>query len=42
MVGVYSSHAYGLEEYNRSGLSAKKFAELAGVKYQTFATWLQN
>ena len=31
-----------LEEFDRSGLSGKKFAELAGVKYPTFATWLQQ
>jgi hypothetical protein len=31
-----------LEEFERSGLSGKKFAELAGIKYQTFATWLQK
>jgi hypothetical protein len=31
-----------LEEFDRSGLSGSKFAELAGIKYQTFATWLQK
>jgi hypothetical protein len=31
-----------LKEFERSGLSATKFAELAGIKYQTFATWLQK
>lgn len=31
-----------LEEFDRSGVSAMKFAELAGIKYQTFATWLQK
>ena len=31
-----------LEEFERSGLSASKFAELVGVKYQTLATWLQK
>jgi len=31
-----------LEEFDRSGLSAAKFAEVIGVKYQTFATWLQK
>jgi hypothetical protein len=31
-----------LEEFDRSGLSGAKFAELAGIKYQTFATWLQK
>ncbi len=29
-----------LEEFQRSGLSAVRFAELAGIKYQTFATWV--
>jgi len=28
-----------LDEYEKSGLSAKKFALLVGVKHQTFATW---
>jgi len=28
-----------LDEFERSGLSAVKFAELAGIKYQTFAAW---
>lgn len=31
-----------LEEYEHSGLSGPKFAALCGVKYQTFATWLQR
>jgi hypothetical protein len=31
-----------LQEFDQSGLSAKKFAELSGVKYQTLATWLQK
>ena len=31
-----------LGEFDKSGLSAKKFAELSGVKYQTLATWLQK
>lgn len=31
-----------LDEYERSGLSGPKFAALCGVKYQTFATWLQR
>jgi hypothetical protein len=30
-----------LDEYERSGLSGAKFAALCGVKYQTFANWLQ-
>jgi hypothetical protein len=28
-----------LDEFERSGLSAAKFSELAGIKYQTFAAW---
>lgn len=28
-----------LDEFERSGLSGKKFAALVGVKYQTFASW---
>jgi DNA-binding transcriptional regulator/RsmH inhibitor MraZ len=31
-----------LEEFERSGISGRQFAELAGIKYQTFATWLQK
>lgn len=31
-----------LDEFERSGLSGKKFAALAGIKYQTFATWAQQ
>ncbi len=31
-----------LGEYDQSGLSAKKFAEVSGIKYQTLATWLQK
>src|SRR6185437_4404432 len=31
-----------LEEFERSGLSGQKFAELTGIKYQTFATWAQK
>ena len=31
-----------LDEYEHSGLSGVKFAALCGVKYQTFATWLQR
>jgi hypothetical protein len=30
-----------LDEFERSAMSAPKFAELVGVKYQTFATWRQ-
>jgi hypothetical protein len=28
------------DEFDKSGLSAKKFALLVGVKHQTFATWV--
>jgi hypothetical protein len=28
-----------LDEFERSGLSAVKFAALVGIKYQTFAAW---
>jgi acetyl esterase/lipase len=28
-----------LNEFEKSGLSAAKFAALAGIKYQTFAAW---
>jgi hypothetical protein len=31
-----------VDEFERSGLSECKFAELAGLKYQTFATWVQK
>jgi len=31
-----------LDEFERSGLSGQKFAELVGIKYQTFATWAQK
>lgn len=31
-----------VEAYAASGLSGPKFAALHGVKYQTFAAWLQN
>jgi hypothetical protein len=31
-----------LDEFEHSGLSGQKFAELAGIKYQTFATWAQK
>ena len=31
-----------LLEFERSGLPATKFAQLAGVRYQTFATWVQK
>ena len=31
-----------LDEFERSGASGRKFAELAGIKYQTFASWAQR
>jgi hypothetical protein len=31
-----------LAEFEKSGLSAAQFAKLAGIKYQTFANWLQK
>ncbi len=31
-----------LDEFERSGLSGQKFAEFAGLRYQTFATWVQK
>jgi hypothetical protein len=31
-----------LDEFERSGLSATKFAAVAGVNYQTFASWVQK
>ncbi len=31
-----------LDEFEQSGLSGQKFAELTGIKYQTFATWVQR
>jgi hypothetical protein len=31
-----------LDEFERSGLPGLKFAELAGIKYQTFATGVQK
>ena len=30
-----------LVEFEKSGVSARKFAALAGVNYQTFASWVQ-
>lgn len=29
-----------LDEFDRSGVSAKKFAVLVGIKHQTFAAWV--
>lgn len=31
-----------LAEFERSGLSASKFSTMVGVRYQTFATWVQK
>ena len=31
-----------LDEFERSGLSGPQFATLTGIKYQTFATWVQK
>lgn len=31
-----------LDEFERSGMSGRQFAELVGIKYQTFATWAQK
>jgi len=31
-----------LAEFGRSGLSGAKFAALAGIKYSTFAAWVQR
>lgn len=31
-----------LDEFERSGLSGKKFATLVGIKYPTLANWLQK
>lgn len=31
-----------VSEFERSGLSARRFAALAGVRYNTFWTWLKN
>jgi len=31
-----------LDEFDRSGLSAAKFATLTGLKYSTFAAWVQR
>jgi len=31
-----------LDEFEKSGASGQQFAELVGVKYQTFATWVQQ
>ena len=30
-----------LDEFERNGMSTPEFARLAGIKYQTFAYWLQ-
>ena len=31
-----------VDEFERSGLCGTKFAAVAGVNYQTFASWVQN
>ena len=31
-----------LDEFERSGLSGVKFAQMVGVKYSTFALWVQK
>jgi hypothetical protein len=31
-----------LDEFERSGLSGVKFAQMAGLKYPTFALWVQK
>lgn len=31
-----------LDEYEKSGLSGTKFAKTRGIKYPTFATWIQK
>ena len=31
-----------LDEFERSGVAGAPFAEMIGVKYQTFATWVQK
>ena len=31
-----------IQEFERSGLSGAKFAALTGIKYSTFASWLQK
>lgn len=31
-----------LDEFERSALSGMKFAQLAGIKYATFANWIQK
>jgi hypothetical protein len=31
-----------LDEFEKSGLTGQKFAEVVGIKYQTFATWAQK
>jgi hypothetical protein len=31
-----------LDEFERSGMAAAKFAAFVGVKYPTFASWVQS
>ena len=35
-------HEQLLDEFERSGVSGAKFAGLTGLKYQTFASWVQR
>ena len=37
-----SRRATLLGEFERSGMSGPKFAAFVGIKYQTFATWVQQ
>lgn len=31
-----------LDEFERSGVAATRFAQMVGIKYQTFASWMQK
>jgi hypothetical protein len=31
-----------LDEFEKSGLQGAQFAQMAGIKYQTFASWVQS
>ena len=31
-----------LDEFEKSGLQGAEFAQMAGIKYQTFASWVQS
>jgi len=35
-------HEKVLDEFERSGLCGTKFAAVAGIKYQTFASWVKK